>query len=315
MMFFTSSSSKTCRFFLFFVAACNAVTAAAKESKVELTEFHHRALRGVSPTTNAATPVESVANGHSRKLGVYTGFNSNLAVQSGAGITFTHPATTIWKGNVCADRSFTGRNVNDYVLGDEDGASVRTGECGPQYLIDLLADAMAVTATPIPAEMGGLPQPFNAGSYIGASLTIADNTVVILRGKADDIFLFQSGSDLVTGENTTFVLQDDNGVEADENDPSLFNGVQAKNVLFALTAAATTGAGSSLPGSILAGAAVTLGAGSDVGGYVLATAAMNAGEGCDVNSAEIVPDVASPSISPITILISSAACRADATAC
>jgi hypothetical protein len=121
---------------------------------------------------------------------------------------------------------------------------------------------------------------------------------------------------MVTGENTRFILQDANGNVADEDGNvtderggvAQFNGVQAKNVLFALTAAATTGAGSSLPGSILAGAAVTLGAGSDVGGYVLATAAMNVGAGCSVNSALIVPDGASPLISPITTLISLATC-------
>jgi hypothetical protein len=313
MMFFSTSSSKTCRFFLFFAAACNAVTAAAKESEVELPEFHHRALRGEkSPTTTVATPV---ADAHSRMLGAYTGPKANLAVQSGAGIVFTHPPTTIWKGNVCADSSFTGLEGKDYVLRDEDGdtASASTGGCGPQYLIDLLTDAMAITAKPIPAEMGGLPLPFKAGTYIGASLTIADNTAVTLKGTADDVFLFQSGSYLVTGENTKFILQDLDGNVADEDDSTAFNGVQAKNVLFALTAAATTGAGSSLPGSILAGAAVTLGARSDVGGYVLATAAMSAGAECDVNSAEIVPDSAiTPIESPITTLINSAACQTDA---
>jgi hypothetical protein len=310
MMFF---SSKTCRCILAFAAASNAVTAAANQSKIELPEYHHRALRGYSPTTGAATPAASLANAHSRMLGVYTGSKANLAVQSGAGIIFTHPPTTIKKGNVCADSSFSGLDGLDYVL---DAGSASTGGCGPKDLIDFLAAAMAKTAKPITAEIGGLPLPFNEGTYFAASLTIADNTAVTLKGTADAIFLFQSGSYMVTGENTRFILQDENGNVADEDgnvtdedgNVTRFDGVQAKNILFALTAAATTGAGSSLPGSILAGAAVTLGAGSDVGGYVLATAAMNAGAGCDVNSALIGPDDASPLISPITTLISSATC-------
>jgi hypothetical protein len=51
------------------------------------------------------------------------------------------------------------------------------------------------------------------------------------------------------------------------------------NILFVLTAAATTGAGSTLHGSILAGAAVTHSAGSNVSGYVVATAI---GGGCSL---------------------------------
>jgi hypothetical protein len=316
MVFFSSSSSKTCRFILSFAAACSAVTAAAKESsKIELPEY--RALRGNSPATNAATPVESLANAHSRMLGLYTGSKANLAVQSGASIIFTrsNPPTKIKTGNVCADSSFSGIDGLDYVL---DAGSASTGGCGPQDLIALLTDAMAKTAKPIAAEMGDLLLPFNEGTYFAASLTIADNTAVTLRGKATDIFLFQSGSYMVTGENTRFILQDEDGNVADENgnvtdengNVKTFDGVQAKNILFALTAAATTGSGSSLPGSILAGAAVTLGAGSDVGGYVLATAAMNVGAGCSVNSALIAPGSASPLISPITTLISSATCPA-----
>jgi hypothetical protein len=313
MMFFSSNSSKTCRFILFFAAAaaaaCNAVTAAAKESKVEFSDTHHRALRGNSPATTAATPIESLAKTHSRMLGVYTGLKADLAVQSGAGISFTHPPTTIKKGNVCADSSFSGLSGHDYVL---DNGSASTGGCGPKYMIDLLTAAMAKLAKPIPGELG-VPLPFNGGTYFAPSLTIADNTAVTLKGTADDIFLFLSGSYMTTGLKTKFILQNADGNVADEfgnieGTEVPFNGPQAKNILFALTDAATTGAESSLPGSILAGAAVTLGAESDVGGYVLATAAMNAGEDCHVNSAEIGPDSASLSVSPITTLIASATC-------
>jgi hypothetical protein len=66
------------------------------QSKIEPPEYRHRALRGNSHTTSAVSPVEeSLANAHSRMLGVYTGSKANLAVQSGAGIIFTYPPTTI----------------------------------------------------------------------------------------------------------------------------------------------------------------------------------------------------------------------------
>jgi hypothetical protein len=279
-------SSKTCRFALVLAAAsCNAATAM---------------LRGNSQTTTAATPVESLADAHSRMLAPLEFFygdqeaRNNLAVISGAGMIFTHPATKIVGGDVCADSSFTGlpseggpdsRDL-DYNL--IQGSTAYRGGCGPTYLVDLLTDAMDKSAEPIAAEMGGLT--FSAGTYFSASLTVADNTVVTLDGKADDIFLFQSGSYLVTGANTKIVLT---------------GGAKAKNVLFATTGAATTGAaGSILEGSILAGAAVTLGEGSDVSGYVLAAAAMTVGAGCTLNSASLT---GTSTESPIRKVITEAA--------
>jgi hypothetical protein len=290
-------SSNTCSFVLFFaVTTCNALTAAAKEAKLELLEDHHPALRGNSPTTTAATPVEAFANTHSRKLGAYEGLQEDLAVQAGAGLTFTHPHTEIMKGNVCGS-SFTGLEgqAHEYVLHEEGTAS--TGGCDKtlDYLHNLHAAAMAKQAKPMAGEMGG--QFITPGTYFAASLTIAEKTNVTLRGNSNDIFLFQSGSVMVTGVNTHFILQDvDGNTEGDV--------VDSKNILFALTAAATTSSGSFLKGSILAGAAVTLGAQSDVSGYVLAKAAINVGKGCKINTASIegnddpdtddADDVASP---------------------
>jgi hypothetical protein len=284
-------SSKTCRFAIVLAAAsCNAATAM---------------LRGNSQTTTAATPVESLADAHSRMLAPLDFFygdeaaRNNLAVISGASMIFTHPATKIVDGDVCADSSFTGlpseggpdsRDL-DYNLieGNEaySGTAYRGG-CGPTYLVDLLTDAMDKSAEPISVEMGGLT--FSAGTYFSTALTVADNSVVTLDGTATDFFLFQSGSYLVTGANTKILLT---------------GGVEAKNVLFATTGAATTGAaGSTLEGSILAGAAVTLGEGSDVSGYVLATAAMTVGTGCTLNSASLT---GTSTESPIRNVITEAA--------
>jgi hypothetical protein len=235
-------------------------------------------------TTTEATHVESLAETHSRILSEsYGAAQADLAVQSGAGIIFTSPPTTI-NGNVCADSAFTGdladpdTGIGDYKL-PMGSTDAYIGGCGPSDLIDLRIAAMTIKAKPIDGAMGG--QTFTAGTYSAASLAVADNTDVTLVGGEHDIFLFQSSSYMVTGAKTNFILQDSAGIAAVEG----VSGPQAKNILFVLTAAATTGADSTLQGSILAGAAVTNGAGSDVSGYVLATAAMTVGAKCKLNKA------------------------------
>jgi hypothetical protein len=295
MMFF---SSKASRFVLVLAAACNPLTSATTM------------LRGNSPAT-AAVEDESLADDqHSRMLlEFYQGPQANLAVQSGAEIDFASPPSTI-KGSVCADSSFTGDAVipglvgGHYVLEDTtatDTATAYTGGCGPADLIDLRTAAMNIIAKPmLSGAIGGLT--FSPGTYSAASLTVADNTNVILKGGPDDIFLFQSGSYMVTGANTHFILET-NGAEGDA-------GPQGKNILFALTAAATTGASTTLHGSILAGAAITLGAMSDVSGYVLATAAMTVGAECSLNSASITATTDNNNVvtSPILTLLNKAQC-------
>jgi hypothetical protein len=281
-------ASNTCRFFLVLAAAYSAVTSAA-------------VLRGNSPaTTTVATPAESLADAHGRilLLGSYQGDQANLAVQSGAEIDFASPPSTI-KGNVCADSSFTGLPGQDYEL--ENTATAYIGGCGPSDVIDLLTDAMNVVAKPMLSGAIGGETFYTPGTYSAASLTVADNTNVTLRGGLEDTFLFQSGSYMVTGANTHFILKNAAGGDTDV--------VQAKNILFALTAAATTGADSTLQGSILAGAAVTLGARSDVSGYVLATAAMTVGQNCNLNSAALTATTVSSVVtSPVETVISDALC-------
>jgi hypothetical protein len=266
-------------------------------------------------STTAATPVESLAEAHSRMLiGTYDGQpQGKIAVQSGAEIAFINPPTNI-TGNVCGDSSFTGDPVvpgesgGDYRLQDlPSGAASEAyiGGCNASALIDLRTAAMAKTAKPMPSgAIGGLN--FTAGTYSAASITVADDTNVTLKGGTEDIFLFQSGSYMVTGANTHFILKMANGDDPNENGT---DGPQAKNILFVLTDYATTGAGSTLHGSILAGAAITHGARSDVSGYVLATAAMTVGEACRLNSANLEAITAGDIVtSPVETVITDAKC-------
>jgi hypothetical protein len=273
-------SSKTCRLALLMLAATSCIAGTA----AELPEDHHPVLRG-----------------NERKLDQLPFFGeeeckdniAHIAVMSGAGMVFTHPATVIAEGDVCAGSSFTGLpSTNTTNLDYEllNGEAYRGG-CGPPYLSGLISDAMAKTAKHIISEIGG--KTFTPGTYFSAPLTVADNTDVTLdaEGDEDAVFLFQSASYMVTGANTHIKLA---------------NGTQAKNVVFATTGYATTGAaGSTLGGSILAGEAITLGEGCEVKGYVLATAAMSAGAKCILNSALLGANKVD---SPVVTAIGEAVC-------
>jgi hypothetical protein len=89
------------------------------------------------------------------------------------------------------------------------------------------------------------------------------------QNQQDPVFIFQATNTLATAASTKFIL---------------VNGAKAENILWAVGAAATTGASSVLEGSILAGAAITLGAGAEVRGCVLAVAAAGFGAGSSVNA-------------------------------
>jgi hypothetical protein len=176
---------------------------------------------------------------------------------------------------------------------------------------------MAKAAKPMPDEMGNTLLPITAGTYRATSITVASETIVYLQGSATDIFLFQSASTMVSGANTNFVL-----LMADGCSPvtgkkpngaggpitctyDADNAPQAKNILFVVAAAATTGADSTVEGSILAGAAITLGAASEVTGILMAAAGATFGAASQVNSANIIT---STTVSPVKSLVDDATC-------
>ena len=151
-------SFNTCRFVLVLAAVCNAATVAV--------------LRGNSPTTKAATPVESLdeeAQSRMLLLAEYTGLQANLAVHSGGGIVFTSPPTAILRGDVCADLAFTGRPDQQYTLATDpngDAYTASKGGCSSQdHLAGYLTDALSKTAKPVvdAGAMGG--KTFTKGTH------------------------------------------------------------------------------------------------------------------------------------------------------
>jgi hypothetical protein len=144
-------SYKTCRLALLVLAAASCIAGTA----TELPEDHHPVLRG-----------------NERRLDQLPFFmgesENNITVMSGAGMVFTHPASEITDGDVCADSSFTGLPSTattdlDYDL--KSGVAYRGG-CGPTYLTGLIADAKKKTAMHMISEMGG--ETFTKGTYFSA---------------------------------------------------------------------------------------------------------------------------------------------------
>jgi hypothetical protein len=290
------------RFLLVLAAAFSAMTSATM-------------LRGNLPITTASgNPVESLNDAKSRMLVHLDPYDNadldkGLAAQGGVGTTFTRPSSSVKSGNVCGQTFFTGdvvfQGIGDYEL---DNGEAYEGGCPPSDLIGLRTNAMNKTAAPIDGALGG--KTFTAGTfYTASSLTVAANTNVTLRGGSNDIFLFQSGSYMITGENAHFIL------EADPDGANATDVPQAKNILVVLAGYATTGFESTFEGSILAGAAITHGAGSVVSGYVRATAALTVGADCTLNSALILPNTGNLMAgdrvvaSPIQTLINTATCH------
>jgi hypothetical protein len=110
-------------------------------------------------------------------------------------------------------------------------------------------------------EIGG--DTFTPGVYRSATaINFQFGTTVTLDalGNPDAKFLFQAGSTFVTAADTSFLLK---------------GGAQAKNVIWALGTAATLGARSVVPGSILAGTAITFGTEAKLLGCAIAFTAVS----------------------------------------
>jgi hypothetical protein len=187
---------------------------------------------------------------------------ANFAVHAQTTVTFDGVLTTIHGGDVGVSpgTSITGAYTFEAGKGGVVEMDPAASTTFATSVLDAHDEAMAVQATPIKIEIGGLT--FTPGAYrSGSAINFAYGTVVTLDGlnEAKPEFLFQAGSTLVTAANTKFIL---------------INGAKAENVLWALGTTATLGANSVLEGSILAGTAITFGTQSVLHGCALAQSAV-----------------------------------------
>jgi Ice-binding-like len=106
-------------------------------------------------------------------------------------------------------------------------------------------------------------QTFTAGvrTASGALLLSAGSVVLDAQGDPNAVFIFQIGSTLITGSNTTV---------------QLVNGAQACNVFWQVGSSATLGTGTHFVGTIMAAETITANTGATIHGRLLAqTAAVN----------------------------------------
>ena len=103
-------------------------------------------------------------------------------------------------------------------------------------------------------------QTFSPGVYNASeSLLLSSGSVTLnAEGNPDAVFIFQIGSTLITGSNTTV---------------SLINGAQACNVFWQVGSSATLGSGTHFVGTIMASASITANTAATIHGRLLARTA------------------------------------------
>ena len=177
----------------------------------------------------------------------------HFAVHAGTSVTFDGVLTTIHGGDVGAGVQITGNCLLEHggqeFLKSNFAASVISAH-GAAIAVQDHEHAL------IGGEIGDMT--FTPGTYrFTSGLSIGTGTVVTLDGnyEPNPVFLFISGSTLITATGTSFILK---------------NGATADNILWALGTAATLGSYSVLEGNILAGTAITVGKLAKLNGCALA---------------------------------------------
>ena len=139
-----------------------------------------------------------------------------------------------------------------------------------------LADNRGGTTTGV--ELGATTK--TPGAYVNPTLAVNGTLTLDALGDPMAVFIFRSGSTLITGSSSTVLLT---------------NGAQACNVYWQVGSSATLGATSTMVGHVIASASISTGLGSFVNGQLIATtAAVTLGGTTIVNNACAAPVVVAP---------------------
>lgn len=179
--------------------------------------------------------------------------SSNFAVIAGSGIVDSNPSVIV------GDAGSSPTTSNGLTAGEVTGTNYTSVsaevDLAKTHLTDAYLAAEALGASTIPTELGG--NTILAGVYETASgeFGITGTVTLDAEGDPDAIFIFQSGSTLITASDSVVELA---------------NGAQECNVFWQVTSSATLGTNSTFRGNILALASITDNGGSVVFGRLLA---------------------------------------------
>jgi hypothetical protein len=199
----------------------------------------------------AVSILSSMARAQEAPVGLGTA--DNFAVLAGSTITNTGPTTITGDVGLHPGTAVTGSGTMTIngTLHVADGVA----EQAKTDLVLAYNDAAGRTPGTIATELGG--QTLTAGVYNSADGTFGITGTLTLDAEGDPgaVFIFQTGSTLVT---------------ASASNVSLLNGAQACNVFWQVGSSATLGTNSTFSGNILALTSITLTTGATVDGRVLA---------------------------------------------
>ncbi|MEA3191188.1 MAG: hypothetical protein QOD77_1770 [Thermoplasmata archaeon] len=188
---------------------------------------------------------------------VVLGDAATFAVLAGAGITNT--GTTTIRGDVGSHPTASQTGFGTVTVTGTNHHDDAVTAAAKADLLAAYADARDRTgAIPVVGgELGGLT--LGPGVYADDdapdSLAITGTLTLDGGGDPSSVFIFQSGSTLITASGSNVVL---------------INGAQSCNVFWQVTSSATLGSSSHLEGNILAQASITVGTGATIDGSALA---------------------------------------------
>ena len=200
------------------------------------------ALIALASGTRAAAAGEAPVN---------LGTTASFAVLAGSTVTNTGPS--VINGNLGL---FPGTSITGFPPGIVNGTIHKTDAVAQQAQSDLTIafnDAASRGPGAAAGELGG--QTLVAGVFTGTALTLNGTLTLDGQGNPNAVFIFQSGSTLITAPNSTV---------------SLINGAQACNVFFQVGSSATLGTNTTFVGTILALTSITAQTGTTVNGRLLA---------------------------------------------
>jgi len=181
------------------------------------------------------------------------GTATSFAVLAGQGITNANATTIIGDTGSYPNPAETGFDTVTQIGTDHGGDAV-TAQAKDDLTTAYNQAAGAGPPTAVAVELGGTT--LTPGVYNGDTLQITGTLTLDTGGDPNAVFIFQTGSTLITGSNSAVVV---------------LNGGIACNVFWQVPSSATLGTGSHLIGTVLASTSIQAASRATVQGRLLAS--------------------------------------------